>query len=370
MAESLRSRVATRPLRVWHVPVNYGSLPANTVRLLRAGGVDAHGLFFTNSVMRSHEGVKAIVGAPFKQPVRWLVSRIRWIATFARQLLTLKPDIVHWYFGKTALPFDIDLLIVRRLKIPRLVEWQGSDIRTPEVENADNPYYARALAEGYEYAEVESLTNAINRQARFAQAGFASAAPIGMLQYVRKDIFPQTHVIHQRLLLSEYTPRFPELNNAIPRIVHSPTAKIAKGTPAVMRAIEQVKPRLAYDFRLVSGLPYAEAQEITRNADIFLDQFVLGDIGMASLEAMALGKPVVCYIKPSLAARYPDDMPIVNATQEMLPNVLAELIASPRLRRELGERGRAYMEKHYDSQKLTDELTSLYQTVIAEQGAR
>jgi len=352
-------------MRVWHVPVNYGSLPSNTVRVLRAANVDAHGLFYTNSVMRSHEGMHAITGSPITKPVSWLTSRTRWIAAFLRELLTLKPDVIHWYFGKTALPTGFDLLLVRLLKIPRLVEWQGSDIRTPEIEYTDNPYYAPAVQAGYEYAGVEKQANASARQARFAKAGFASAAPLGMLQYIRKDIFPHTHVIRQRLLLSEFEPRYPA--NDIPRIVHSSTAPIAKGTPAVLRAIEQIKQDRRFDFQLVSGLPYAQAQQIVREADIFLDQFVLGDFGMASLEALALGKPVVCYIKPSLASIYPPDLPIVNATQETLPDVLRELIDSPTLRRELGQKGRAYMERHYNTLALTDELLTLYRTVIEQQ---
>jgi glycosyltransferase involved in cell wall biosynthesis len=355
-----------RPLRVWHVPVNYGSLPSNTVRVLRAGGVDAHGLFFANSVMRTHEGMRAVVGAPIRQPARWLLSRVRWIAAFLRELLTLRPDVIHWYFGRTALPLGVDLLLVRLLKIPRVVEWQGSDIRAPEVEYADNPYYAPALQAGYEYAQIESQANAVARQRRFADAGFASAAPLGMLQYVHKDIFPHTSVIRQRVLLSDFEPRYPA--NAVPRIVHSSTARIAKGTPAVLRAIEQLRSEQhPFDFKLVSGLPYAQAQQIVRDADIFLDQFVLGDFGMASLEALALGKPVVCYLKPALAALYPPDLPIINATQETLPDALRELIASPALRRELGERGRAYMERHYNVAALTAELTALYRAVMERQ---
>jgi len=357
--------VTEKPLRVWHVPVNYGSLPANTVRVLRAGGVDAHGLFFTNSVMRADDGMQTVVGAPIKQPAHWLVSRLRWIAAFVRELLVLRPDVIHWYFGRTALPLGLDLLLVRLLKIPRVVEWQGSDIRTPEAEFADNPYYAPALHAGYEYAQIETAVNAQARQVRFARAGFASTAPLGMLQYVRPEVFPHTHVLRQRLLLNDFEPHYPA--NAVPRIVHSSTARIAKGTPAVLRAIETLRGECQFDFQLVSGLPYAQAQQIVRDADIFLDQFVLGDFGMASLEALALGKPVVCYLKPTLRALYPSDLPIIHATQDTLPDVLRELIASPGLRREIGERGRAYMERYYSVAALTAELTDLYRTVIAQQ---
>jgi len=54
------------------------------------------------------------------------------------------------------------------------------------------------------------------------------------------------------------------------------------------------------DQSLIDGVPYSQALGIVRGYDIFLDQFVIGDgYGIAAIEAMALGKPVVCHIKPS-----------------------------------------------------------------------
>lgn len=349
-------------MRIWHTPVNYGSLPANTVRVLRAAGADAHGLFFTNNLMRADDGSKSVYGIPKSRPVGFLFSRLRWMATWMRELVALRPDIIHWYFGKSALPFGVDLMLVKRLKIPRVVEWQGSDIRTPEVEQ-DNPYYAAARASGYEYAAVENDQTAQARQRRFAAAGFASTAPIGMLQYINRDFFPHTHVIRQRLVLSDYTPQFPA-NTDRPLIVHMSTAPHAKGTPAVLRAIESLRTSYNFEFQLIQGLPRAEAYAILKRADIVLEQFVLGDFGMSALEGMAFGKPVICYIKPSLAAQYPSDLPIHNATQDNLPDVIAPLLRDPAARRASGEAGRAYMERNYQTNVLASELTAMYRSVI------
>jgi glycosyltransferase involved in cell wall biosynthesis len=98
--------------------------------------------------------------------------------------------------------------------------------------------------------------------------------------------------------------------------------------------------------------------------EVFLDQFVLGDFGSASLEAMALGKPAVCYIKPTLAAQYPPDLPIVKATQETLTDVLEQLIANGKWRSELGRRGRAYVEKYHDAFQVTCKLKDIYQELL------
>lgn len=292
-------------------------------------------------------------------------TKLRQAMALFRHLVIDRPDIVHWYFGHKALPYGLDIALLRLLGIPRLVEWQGSDIRDPQFEAQENRYYAEAWENGYEYRDFENSETARERQVEFARAGFACAAPVGMLQYVKKDVFPRVYTIPQRLMLSDYTPTFPDVRTKIPLLVHSPSAPITKGTAAVLKAVEALRSRCDFEFKLIQGVPRAEALELMTSADIFLDQFVLGDRGMAALEAMALGKPVVCYIKPSLEPLYPGS-PIVNATQETLPTVLEQLIADPQRRHELGVKSRAYVEKLYEPRRLAAELLEVYKAVIED----
>jgi len=80
-------------------------------------------------------------------------------------------------------------------------------------------------------------------------------------------------------------------------VVHSPSNKVIKGSDAVLRAVESLRRSHDFDFQLIHGVPRAEALSIVARCDVFLDQFVLGAEGFAALEAMALGKPVVCFIR-------------------------------------------------------------------------
>ncbi len=356
-----------RALRVLHLPVNIASIPSHTVRCLRQIGVEAKGLVYENSVVQSAEGLKAVcLGRKHYSP-GWLLKRIYLSALLIRWLEWA--DVLHWYFGAAVLPWGLDLALIKRMRKPGIVEWMGSDIRIPEQEKAENPYYAAALENGYEYLGIESATHSWHVQRKFAQAGFACGAAVGMIQYVQKELFNSIYVIPQRLFLSDYSPVYPSVETRKPLLVHSPTAPVAKGTAAVLSAIEQLRSRYEFEFCLLQGLERSRALAILQRADIFLDQFVLGDRGMASLEAMALGKPVVCYIKPSLLALYPPDLPIVNATQHDLSLVLESLLQDPQRRQELGKRGRAYVEKYHDGMKIADQLKRIY-TEIIEKGKR
>lgn len=349
-------------MRVLHTPVNYGSLAAHSVRCLRLAGIDVRGVIFSGTAMQASESMETVSDVPGALWCR-LWARLRWMIAFLRALLVFRPDIIHWYSGKDALPLGLDRWLVRLLGIPRLVEWQGTDIRIPEVEFADNPYYAAAYERGYESRGKESKTLSLTRQRKFAQAGFACAAPVGMLQYVDRTIFPQVYIVPQRLVLSDYAPIFPDSGQRVPIVVHSPSAPGIKGTASVLSAVERLKERYPLDFRLIHGVSRTEALAALREADIVLDQFVLGDRGMAALEAMALGKPVVCYIKPALVPLYPGS-PIVNATPDTLPDVLERLVADAPLRHDLGQQGRAYMEAHYNAADLAQTLVMVYQQVM------
>ena len=115
---------------------------------------------------------------------------------------------------------------------------------------------------------------------------------------------------------------------------------------------------------MIHGVEHSKVLEIVRDCDIMLDQFVLGAHGVAALEAMAFGKPTLCYIKPSFVGRYPNDLPIINANQENLTEVLAGLLEDGQKRYEIGCRSRAYVEKYHDAHKIARDLVVIYQDLL------
>src|SRR5581483_4464472 len=90
---------------------------------------------------------------------------------------------------------------------------------------------------------------------------------------------------------------------------------------------------------VVEGVPHEEARRRYARADIVVDQLNAGWHGVFALEAMALGKPVVTYLKPDVVERsakgYGVRIPIVPATKETLVDALRPLVESAELRREI-----------------------------------
>jgi glycosyltransferase involved in cell wall biosynthesis len=181
-----------------------------------------------------------------------------------------------------------------------------------------------------------------------------------MLQYVEEEYLGELCAVDRALPLDDYEPSYPRADRSVPLIVHAPSHMLTKGTVAVLRAIDRLAGQLSFDVDLVHGVPRAEALRRMQRCDIFIDQLIVGDFGMAALEAMALGKPVVAYVKPSLRERYPSELPVVDATPESLESVLRSLLTDPAKRTELGRLGRRFVEEHADARSRAVRLTEVY----------
>jgi len=346
-------------MRVLHLPTNVASQISVSVRGLRQIGVEARGLVDSN-LYRSCTGTETLRELPVKGFRRRALGRASQYAQILRGVLWA--DVVHWH-GTWGLRSAIDLRLARWLGKKRVVEFWGSEIRVPEIEAAANPYYSQAYRGGYEYRLAESADASLARQLPFARCGATAITSRGLRPHLRRDLFRGDFVLEGRVCLEDFPATYPDTGRSNPLVLHSSTAPICKGTPAVLQAVEEARKDRVFQFQFVHATPLTESRDLVRRCDIFLDQFVVGYFGLAAIEAMAFGKPVVCFIKPSLIGAYPEGLPIVNATQETLACVLGRLIDDGVLRHELGVRGRRYVEQHHSANHAAEALREIYEKV-------
>jgi hypothetical protein len=350
-------------LKVLHLPTNIASQISITVRALRDMGVDARGLVFNNSIIQEPEGVENyIIGSRKRHPIQAGIQTYEWWNAVQKAIRWA--DVIHWYSSVRALPWNLDLKLASLMEKPRLVEFWGTDIRIPEIAAMDNPYRRKLYLE---YPELASgaRNRSIKTQTRFAGHGFVCLVPgIETETYIQRDIFSSVFNVKSRIIPSEFEPKYPDKQKRRPLIVHMPSNKAKKGTRAVHNAIEQLKNRYSFDFKLIHGVKHQSALEMLKNCDIFLDQFIAGSYGLASVESMALGKPTLCYIKPSLLKDYPSDLPIINSSQENLISNLEMILEDVDMRREIGRLSRKYVEKYHDAHLIAGQLKSIYERIL------
>lgn len=146
--------------------------------------------------------------------------------------------------------------------------------------------------------------------------------------------------------------------------------KNIKGTWAIEEAVERLKEE-GTKVRLVfcKDMPNTEVRFYQAQADVVVDQLLLGRYGAQGREAMMLGKPVVGAInaKPGDDGAVPpwiEECPVVHATPETVYQVLKELLKDPERRLELGKRSREYALKYNSAQACADRFERIYEMYL------
>lgn len=356
-----RKWVANRAVKVLHLPTNIASQISINVRALRALGVEARGLARKLSPMQDYSLVETVDWSNRLSHGNRLLRGIRWRV---QMIAAMKwADVIHWHWGESTWK-GVDLQIAAWMRKPRLIEFWGSDLRDPVRASRDNRFLARTYAEHPELTTEQCPGKA---QRLFSRLGFACLIPGWELaDYVDKKFFAEYYSTRACLILSDFTPRFPEPNKARPLVVHAPSNKAKKGTDVVLETMARLSKSHQFDFKLIHQVPRQAALELMAQSDLFLDQFTIGAEGLASYEAMALGKPVVCYIKRSLLPRYPANLPIVVADQDELESAIARLLNNGSRRLEIGRASRQYVEEHHDAQNICSHLLNIYRELCSK----
>ena len=301
--------------------MNVAGIPWENVQALRRKGVDARLVVFERGRLHHEADWSLDRSGPLP---RRLAQQF---AAFAK--LAPQTDVFHFYFGLTLIPKSVQFPLLRALRKKSVFHYLGTDIRG---KSRDELAYGKR----------------------------ADAEIVG--SYDAQRWVPDAHVIPPGLDLRPFTP-IPPSDNPRPLVVHAPSNREKKGTADVIAALEQ----LPVDLDIVEDVPHEEARARYARADIVVDQLRAGWHGVFALEAMALGKPVVTYLKPDVveqsAAGYGVRIPIVPVTADTLAAAITPLVESPARRREIGAASRAYVEQGHDIDRVADRLLDVYRSL-------
>lgn len=141
-----------------------------------------------------------------------------------------------------------------------------------------------------------------------------------------------------------------------------------KSTHLYVPLVERLKSE-GHDVELIffKDVPNKNVRYYQAQADIFLEMLTYGWFGANVREAMMLGKPVVCFLRPEWleSARreipaYVDELPIVTATPDTVYEVVKDLIEHPEKRIEIGRRSRAFAEKWHASDRAAQHFDRVF----------
>lgn len=266
-------------------------------------------------------------------------------------------DIVHFHYARSLvparghLPWYWDLPVWRALGKKVVFTFHGSDVRLRSQHLEQDPWSY------YRFADVPCDETRIASQLSTIRT-YADVMTVGNvlnLAYVPDAVYLPKAIDCQQLRMVGPS------NQKRPVVLHAPSRRATKGTDFILEGLQALQKRgLRFDVDIAEGLPHDELIRRCAAADIVVEKVLSGDAGVASLEAMALGKVAVSRVLPEVFEAHPS-MPVVSADPDTFITRMEELIRSPQLRDELGQRGREYVETTHDCKVVGRRLSELYE---------
>lgn len=375
------------PLRILHCPLNVVGQSAAIAAAQRELGADARCIVIEESghgrpadACLTHPGDGLLAREMARYRILW--QAMRWA------------DVVHFGFGQSTLvpnafpgfedlswrqpwrwPARLysrliwlkDLPLLRAMGKTLAVSWQGDDARQHDRSlELFEISIARELGDGYYVPGSDD----------WKRRGIAAFTRSGAKHYAfNPDLL---HVLPESASFLAYShidpralvPRPPVADSAEPLVfAHAPSHRGAKGTAHVLAAVEQLRAEgLDFRFTLIEGMPHREAMARYAECDVVVDQLLAGWYGGLAVEVMALGKPVIVYLRegdlgfldPAMRAQ----LPFVRAEPATIAAAMRQVIAMPRpTLHALGLRSRAYVERWHDPLRLAAQTLADYEKV-------
>ncbi len=373
-----------RQLRVLHCPTDVGGNPQNLVRAERALGLESTCVTFTKNYL-DYASDEVLWDSTTPGPV----TEIRRLKLAYRAMRHY--DVIHFNSGMPILPYRTealleagayggsflhsiyeryvslvefrDLAMMSRLGKVMAVTYQGDDARQGDY---CREHFAIShigeVEDGYYTPMGDSIKRtAISRFDRYADRIYALNPDLLYVLPEKAEFVPYASVD-----LSQWkTSGAPRKK---PVIAHAPTHRKVKGTRFIEEAVNRLKnENVEFDFVLIENMSHSEAKKAYENSDLLVDQLLVGWYGGVATEFMALGKPVVAYVRDEdlkfIPARMREEMPIIRTTASDIYRTLKSVLTPGAVDlSEIGARSRQYVEKWHDPMKIASKLKGDYES--------
>lgn len=260
-----------------------------------------------------------------------------------------------------------ELILLKLLGKKIIIQYQGDDARQGDflLKNF-NISIATVLKKDYYSTITDNIKkNQIKLFAKYCHKIYALNPDLLWVLPNNTKFLPYSHIDLDKWPYTEF-----DINKSNIHIAHAPSHRGVKGTKLILEAIEFLNnSNYDFDFSLIEGLSNDEAKELYKKVDIIIDQLYAGWYGGLAVEAMALGKIVLVYIRDEDLKFIPDemknDMPFIKTSPNTIKDDLIKVLSLPKSElKSISLRSRKYVEKWHDSNlianKISSDINSLY----------
>lgn len=336
-------------MRILHAPTNIAGQPYVVSRALRRLGhtsdvavTERHAFGYPEDIVFDHDRLPT----PWRQ-----IRKATALASLIRNY-----DVFHFYAGNSLLAGFRDVDLIRRAGRRVIMHFRGSEIRMCGRERAGRKF--SACSDCATQCTPDAGKVALRERAWEIADRVLVATP-DLLEWV-----PGAQMITQAIDLDDWPeipPPPPEKEHYV--VLHAPSNPVIKGTRYLEQAVANLQAKgYPVELRLMQRRPHAEVRRAVQEADIVVDQLLMGWYANFAIEAMVSGRPVIAYVRDDLKTLTGFDPPILDANPETIEERLGTLVADARLRAELGAAGRAYVERIHGAGRIAEQLVACYES--------
>jgi glycosyltransferase involved in cell wall biosynthesis len=243
--------------------------------------------------------------------------------------------------------------LLRAAGIKTVVMPYGSDVH--DMRRCRNPAFAAAMRIDYP-GQLDRADEVAQRVRLWSEQADHVISGCDWIDYM--DRWDTLTVGHFSIDTEDWTPpRNPRRRRPGDpfRILHAPNHRAIKGTQFFVAAVDTLRAEGEnVELLLLEGVPNHEVRTTMEKVDLVADQLIVGWYAMFAIEAMALGLPVLCYLREAYLRAYREaglideaEVPLINCCPETVTDTLRRVVHDPEERVRAGRRGRAYVERHH-----------------------
>jgi len=297
-------------------------------------------------------------------PTRYRFLRLSFVYLYLFIASLFRYKCIYIYFNGGPLGFGrllwrIEPLLYKLAKVKMVVMPYGGDVQ--EMSRAPNLLFKHAM--GFDYPQHrfrrDRIAKKIDLWTKYADHVIAGCEWVYYLYHW--DTLMLAHfsidVDTWKPLHTDSARTGPALSDRF-RVLHAPNHKAIKGTQYFMDAVKELKAEgLDIELVLLEGVPNEEVKRVMATVDVVADQLIVGWYAMFAIEAMAMEKPVLCFLRDDLQELYvasglvsADEIPIINCTPATVKEAIKNLVLHRDKLPEIGKRSREYVIKHHSTQ--------------------
>ncbi|MEC1719145.1 glycosyltransferase family protein [Schinkia azotoformans] len=321
-------------MKILHAPENIGGMAGVLAREQSRLGHDAISYSFQTNHFKFPSDI--VLNNPASKS-----EKINKAMKFA-----LEFDVFHFYFGSSLLGSGLqDVKWLSKLGKKIFFYFCGCDIR--DEKTTIMKYPISACQECFPKLCSANRQLAHDIAQKYGEINFVSTPDL--LEFVERSVLlPQVvdFDIIDEIKNENKVDRVKQKDRLT--IAHAPTNRLIKGTKYIIDTVESLKSEgLNIELLLIENMTHKDALHSYMNADLAIDQLLVGSYGLLTAELMALGVPTVVYLREDLLEKYDEAPPLINANPYNLKDIIKNIYNNREMLHSYNQRGEEYALKYH-----------------------